>query len=328
MRRSIVLTVITLIAFLIVSCSSEDGIGVVDINPYVLFMRFIQDGDFWMGDTKALSAPGSPLRPVHEVTLTYDFYMQRLEVTNADFLEFLNENPVSPTGWMNGHQLIDMGGLYCEFVNVGGNFQLVNNGKANYPVHSVSWWGAIEYCNWRSREFGLDEAYNVTTGQLITSDSRTARSITQVEGFRLPTEAEWEYTARGAENDYLTATDFLVAGSNTLDSFGWYLENSNEATYPIVSNKGTHMVGWKSPNEIGLFDMSGNVYEWCHDWYLDSYYSVSPTQNPTGPTTGTRRVARGGSWTTPAETCIVFNRISFEPVLMMHYLGFRIAKTK
>ncbi|MFP4461816.1 MAG: formylglycine-generating enzyme family protein, partial [Thermotogota bacterium] len=69
-------------------------------------------------------------------------------------------------------------------------------------------------------------------------------------------------------------------------------------------------------------------YEWCHDWYLDSYYSVSPAQNPTGPTIGTRKASRGGYWTTPEETCIIFNRYSFEPVLMAPYLGFRIAKTK
>jgi len=328
MRRSVVLLVMVMIALLIVSCSGEGGLGIVEINPYALFMNIIRDGNFWMGDTKALSAPGSPLRPVHEVTLTYDFYMQRLEVTNADYLQFLNDNPVTPTGWMNGHQLIDVGGLYCEFANVGGIFQLINAGKTNYPVHSISWWGAIEYCNWMSREFGLDEAYNVTTGQLITSDSREVRSITQVEGFRLPTEAEWEYAARGAENDYLTVTDYLFAGSNTLDTFGWYLDNSFEATYPMVGGRGTHMIGGKTPNEIGLFDMSGNVYEWCHDWYLATYYSVSPEQNPTGPTTGTRRASRGGSWTSVEESCVIFNRISFEPVLMAPYLGFRMAKTQ
>src|SRR6056297_3266444 len=276
MKRTIVILGMVMIALLITSCSGEGGIGVVDFNPYVLFMNLVQEGDFWMGDTKSLISGESPMKPHHQVTLTYDFYMQRLEVTNANYLEFLNDNPVTPTGWLNGHQLIDMGGLYCEFANVGGNFQLINAGKANYPVHSVSWWGAIEYCNWKSREFGLDEAYNVTTGQLITSDSREARSITQVEGFRLPTEAEWEYAARGAENDYFTTTDYLYAGSNFLDSYGWFLANSNESAFPIASGKGTHVVGSKNPNEIGLSDMSGNVYEWCHDWYSATYYSTSP----------------------------------------------------
>ena len=328
MKRSIALMIVIVLSMLIISCSTGGGIGEVEINPYALFMNFVPNGNFWMGDTRNLSPAGSPLKPQHQVTLTYDFYMQRLEVNNADYLEFLNNNPVTPTGWMNGHQLIEMGGIYCEFANVGGIFQLIAPGKTNYPVHSISWWGAIEYCNWMSREQGLDEAYNVTTGQLITSDSREARSITQVEGFRLPTEAEWEYAARGAENDYLTTTDFLFAGSNTLDNFGWYLDNSFEVTYPIVSGKGTHMGGGKSPNEIGLFDMSGNVFEWCHDWYLDTYYSLSPAQNPTGPTTGTRRTARGGSWNALADSCIVFNRISFEPVYNAPYLGFRMAKTK
>ena len=328
MRRSVVLLVMVTITLLIVSCSGEGGIGVVDINPYALFMNFIRDGNFWMGDTKNLSPAGSPLKPHHQVTHTYDFYMQRLEVTNADFLEFLNDNPVTTTGWMNSHKLVNMGNEYCEFANVGGTFQLINAGKANYPVHNVSWWGAIEYCNWMSREYNLEEAYNTTTGQLITSEARETRNITQIKGFRLPTEAEWEYAARGAENDYLTTRDFLFAGGDTLDSFGWYRSNCLEPDYPILMGGGTHLGGGKNPNEIGLFDMSGNVEEWCHDWYSETYYSVSPTQNPTGPTTGTRRAARGGSWYSFADQCIVFIRNSFEPSDMQPFLGFRIAKTK
>ncbi len=328
MKRSIALLMVVIISMLIVSCSTGGGIGEVEFNPYALFMNFISDGDFWMGDTRFISDEGGPLKPQHHITLTYDFYMQRLEVTNAGFLEFLNDNPVTTTGWMNGHQLVNMGNESCEFAHVGGAFQLVNAGKANYPVHNVSWWGAIEYCNWMSREYNLDEAYNVTTGQLITSDSRDPRSITQVEGFRLPTEAEWEYAARGAENDYLTPRDFLYAGGNTLDSFGWYRSNCYEPDYPIFFGGGTHLGGGKNPNEKGLFDMSGNVEEWCHDWYSETYYSVSPSQNPTGPITGTRRAARGGSWYSFEEQCINFTRNSYEPSDMEPFIGFRMVKIK
>lgn len=328
MKRSSVLLVMVTIALLIVSCSGEGGIGVVEINPYAIFMKFISEGDFWMGDTKGLSAPDSPTKPHHQVTFTYDYYIQKLEVTNDNYLDFLNDNPVTPTGVLNGHQLIDTASGTREVVYMGGEFHLEDIGKSDYPVHSVSWWGAIEYCNWMSREYGLDEAYNVTTGQLITSSSRESRNITQVEGFRLPTEAEWEYAARGAENDYFTTTDYLYAGSDFLDSYGWFLANSNESAFPIASGKGTHVVGSKNPNEIGLSDMSGNVYEWCHDWYSTNYYSLSPDQNPTGPLTGDYRVVRGGGWGSDSIECRTYFRNHLTPTLMIPIVGFRIAKTK
>lgn len=328
MKRILVFLLSLVLLISLISCTSAGGIGVVPFDPLLLFMSLIQPGSFMMGDTKALSPEGSPLRPVHRVTFTYSFYIKKGEVTNRDFIEFLNDTPVSPTGFLNGHKLIDIGGLYCEIEYTGTEFRAISHLKLGYPVHSISWWGAIEFCNWLSRKAGLSEAYDVTDGQFLTSEGLPTKNITIVEGYRLPTEAEWEYSARGAENDYLTITDYLFAGSDTLDEVGWYLDNSFNATLPIASGKGTQICNQKDTNEIGLYDMSGNIAEWCHDWYLATYYSISPGSNPIGYHTGTSRSARGGSWNMPAASAIVFYRLMYTPNSFLPYVGFRFALTK
>ena len=113
--------------------------------------------------------------------------------------------------------------------------------------------------------------------------------------FRLPTEAEWEYAARGGK----LSKGYKYSGSNTLGDVAWHEENSDGKTHPVAT---------KQPNELGLYDMSGNVYEWCQDWYNSSYYSSSPGDNPTGPSSGSSRVNRGGCRVFPAFTCLVFHR--------------------
>jgi formylglycine-generating enzyme required for sulfatase activity len=128
--------------------------------------------------------------------------------------------------------------------------------------------------------------------------------------YRLPTEAEWEYAARGGT----LSKGYKYAGSNNPDEVAWPDNNSGRKT---------HQVRMKKSNELGLYDMSGNVYEWCSDWY-GSYSSGSQT-NPTGPNTGDYRVIRGGSWNSLARECRVSNRINFEPVYRLNYLGFRLA---
>lgn len=136
--------------------------------------------------------------------------------------------------------------------------------------------------------------------------------------FRLPTEAEWEFAARGGN----VSKKYTYSGSNTLDDVAWYYENA----YNVGSddpNYGTHEVKTKAPNELGIYDMSGNVYEWCQDWY-GSYSSGSQT-DPTGPTSGSRRVNRGGSWLSSASFCRVADRDGNSPSDTNSYLGFRLA---
>jgi formylglycine-generating enzyme required for sulfatase activity len=134
-------------------------------------------------------------------------------------------------------------------------------------------------------------------------------------GYRLPTEAEWEYAARGGNKTH----GYLYSGSNNLDTVGWYSSNSNSRT---------HDVGTKLQNELGLYDMSGNVWEWCWDWY-DDYPSFAQV-NPTGPLNGTIRIVRGGAWTHEAY-CSLVSRRSWEapieePFHARGLLGFRVVR--
>lgn len=128
--------------------------------------------------------------------------------------------------------------------------------------------------------------------------------------FRLPTEAEWEYAARGGSK----SRGYKYSGSNNLDEVAWYCNNSGNQT---------HDVGTKKCNELGLYDMSGNVWEWCQDWY--GYYEPSAETNPTGPSSASIRVSRGGGWYSDALYCRVSNRFSCSPGYWDSLLGLRLA---
>jgi formylglycine-generating enzyme required for sulfatase activity len=128
--------------------------------------------------------------------------------------------------------------------------------------------------------------------------------------YRLPTEAEWEYAAKGGEN-------YLYSGSNNINEVAWYISNSERRT---------HEVGQKKANNFGLYDMTGNVWEWCNDWYDENYYKNSPERNPRGSSDGTERVVRGGSWLDDAEGCWVSYRDFTDPIKGYSGIGFRIVQ--
>jgi len=148
------------------------------------------------------------------------------------------------------------------------------------PVEQVRWADAILYCNARSLAEGFEPCY----------DEETEKCSFQASGYRLPTEAEWELACRAG-----TAGDrFLKGGVRALGESAWYAENANKRPHPV---------GQKRPNPWGLCDMYGNVAEWCHDYYSETYYRESPDQNPRGPEAGKERVVRGGAWNSSADSC-------------------------
>jgi len=130
--------------------------------------------------------------------------------------------------------------------------------------------------------------------------------------YRLPTEAEWEYAAAGGNK----SNGYTYSGSNDINSVAWYKDNSGNKTHPV---------GQKQANELGIYDMNGNVWQWCQDWFSADYYSKQPTENQQGPPSGSLRVYRGGSWDLAARHCRVTGRWGVDPSSRLNYLGFRLA---
>ena len=234
-------------------------------------MVYVEGGSFQMG-----SDAGSDESPVHSVRVD-SFYMAETEVTFDQYDAYCDDQGISKPG--------DWGW-----------------GRGSRPVIYVSWYDAVKYCNWLSEQAGLPKAYSISGTSVNWNQN--------AEGYRLPTEAEWEYAVRGGKQ----SRGYKYAGSNNVGEVGWYDGNSSK-TKPVKGKKA---------NELGLYDMSGNVWEWCWDWYDSNYYSSSPGANPTGPSSGSRRVLRGGSWSYNPEYLRVANRIYDSPGVSNYDLGFRL----
>ena len=280
-------------------------------------MELVEGGTFMMGDTWGDGF--SDEYPVHEVNLTYDYYMGKYEVTNGEYVEFLNSAGVASDGSKDGIRYIDIAFNYCNIEYRNGRFMLKESGKVNYPVIEVTWYGAVAYCNWLSWQKGLPEAYEWDSGQ----NTYRLSDYPNNTGYRLPTEAEWEYAARGGQS-------YKYAGSDDLDEVGWYDGNSQNARYAIFSGRGTQEAGQKKANGYGLYDMSGNVYEWCSDnWYdYPDYTDTNPYYQKPENTGSSDRVIRGGSWYHFAYSCRVAIRHDHTPDFSYVNLGFRLARTR
>ena len=194
------------------------------------------------------------------------------------------------------------------------------------PVERVSWLDAAVFCNKINEIMGLEPCYYADRNfkqlygktpkgyELPNTGEVFIRPNTK--GYRLPTEAEWEYAARGGPH---WQDGFTYAGSNKLKEVGWFDKNSHKETKPV---------GLKMPNPLGLCDMSGNVWEWCQDWWARDYYAecaaMDTVKNPLGADEGSLRVARGGSWSDDPQYCRVASRLSWLPEIRDAGLGFRL----
>jgi formylglycine-generating enzyme required for sulfatase activity len=248
-------------------------------------MVLVKGGTFIMGTNSG----DKDEKPAHEVLIS-DFYIGKHEVTQSEWMKYNKFNR-------------------CKF-------------KGNdLPVENVSWFEVIKYCNDRSIDEGLEPCYNFKNGHRECDFRKN--------GYRLPTEAEWEYAAQ--EMQVVSKT--LYSGSNNLMEVAWYWSNSGlefmDKTWDftrIQDNKcQTHPVEQLSPNKLGLYDMSGNVREWCWDLYGD--FSKSDKQNPKGNSSGVYRVVKGGSWVNFPENCRIKNRFGHTPTLKYSDLGFRLCRT-
>ncbi len=226
--------------------------------------------------------------PVHTVAASA-FTMDRYEITKALWDEVAS--------WAAAHGY-DIGPADGE-------------GKAtDHPVYNVTWYEAVKWANARSEKEGLEPCYT-ESGSVYRTGESTPNCSWSASGYRLPTEAEWEKAARGE-----------AAGRR----YPWSDIDESRANYNGYYD-GTTPVGCFAPNGYGLYDMAGNVWEWCWDWYGESTYASSSGSDPRGPASGTDRVLRGGSWYVYANGCRVANRGNYWPDYELGNLGFRLVRT-
>ncbi len=268
----------------IISWSFTYSTGTIVVGEMVL----VEGGAFTMGDE--FGDLEEWCRPVHQVTLTYDFEIGKYEVTFDEydaFCEATGRSTSSDYGW----------------------------GRGTRPVINVSWWDAIAYCNWLSARNGLPIAYRLAgeenEGQLLDSNGNVTTDLTKVVGYRLPTEAEWEYAARGGKYN----SPYKYSGSDYVDEVAWYFSNSGDKTQEV---------GKKAPNELGIYDMSGNAWEWCSDWF-DGYSTLEQT-NPYNSEERFSRVGRGGGWIDDKIYSRVACRHPYGPCYEFCDLGFRVCR--
>ncbi|MBC8368905.1 MAG: SUMF1/EgtB/PvdO family nonheme iron enzyme [Planctomycetes bacterium] len=267
-------------------------------------MVAIAGGTFEMGDHAGVGY--SSEHPVHSVTLD-SFYMDEYEVSNQQFADFLNDELLSSNVVISNGAVYQTGGLgqlICVLGNgllLNGTTIIINAGEEIRPAVDLTWFGAVLYCNWLSAVNGKTTCYDPTT---FACDYAA-------DGFRLPTEAEWEYASRGGE--YTPYYQFPWS-SNSI--------TSGDANYG--NNVGSTVdVGSYQANGYGLYDTAGNVSEWCGDYYSPTYYSSSPSVNPTGPATGSYKVVRGGDWISSSNNLRCASRIFTNPSTNYIGIGFR-----
>ena len=325
-------------------------------------MRDVPAGTFIMGNSRRgddLDYGHADELPTHTVTLSA-YQIGKYEVTNRQMCDVLNwalgrgylknSNGDAYAGgdvYASGQRLLVVSSSYCDVAYSGGAFTWKSRtgsggtlySMQNHPVTCVTWYGCVAFCNWLSEKEGRTPCYNLSTWALI---------IPYPNGYRLPTEAEWERAAAwdGSKHWIYSFVSDTLTGDNRCNYYnGHYVNPLGLTGYPYTSpvgwfnglnvspNGNVQTVDSPSPSPVGAYDMSGNVWEWCHDWYNSSYYSGGAMTNPTGPGSGSYRVLRGGGWLDDFLFGFSFCRSafrgnSFYPFYCYSDLGFRLSRTQ
>lgn len=347
------------------SARTSDTIVLNESSDGSIDMVSVEAGTFTMGRTDAGddAAGSSDELPRHQVTLSA-YQIGKYEVTNGQFAAVLNW--AKGKGYLKNYSgnvydggdiiyagrrdLIYVSEPTCQIQYFGGSFTWKTRTGANsvsysmekHPVGDVTWYGCVAFCNWLSEKEGKTPAYDLSTWALVDANA-SAAGIQFTNGYRLPTEAEWERAAAwdgskhwiyGFLSDTLTGKDrcnyrrnYPFYEVNPMGIMGTY----DPPTSPIgwfngvnVSPNGSVQT-INSPSPVGCYDMSGNASEWCHDWF--GSYDSGSTTNPTGQVIGSSRMVRGGGWVSGGNYCRSAFRDSNHPDTWSSFIGFRLART-
>jgi formylglycine-generating enzyme required for sulfatase activity len=328
--------------------TDEDGIDDTCAAPDDMVL--VASGPFEMGES--FDECRYDERPVHTVHLSA-YWIDKYEVTNQQYADALNwayaqgEKITIPEGVVYQYGT-GMSCAYCDTTSSSphsriqwdGSTFTVTPGYDHHPMARVSWYGAVAYCNWRSAMEGRPQCYNLSTWECDFG----------VGGYRLPTEAEWEKAAGwdpieqrhyrfgehtdgcgygcldGRRANYLSSGDPYEYGPvPTTTPVGFYNGEMHYQADFDWPGSATCYQTQDARSYYGCYDMTGNLWEWCYDWYSDSYYSTSPELNPRGPDSGTRRVIRGGNWLNGPDHCRSADRRHTTPYYRLYSRGFRCA---